>query len=375
MSKMMKKSLALIALLLVASTAAAQQTVFKKPVLAPQVKPALPPAVLKTPITAVNAITIVSNSPNREEAARRLKAQNVPVAVALAALSNAFTGASGPSTLLALRSAGYATPDLVVALKQGRSLSAASMVHAMAESGIPAAEWIPSMRQLYTLDFDTLLAEPPRTASAAIINSWFGYALDVMGYNVEQMVQTGYRYFNGRFSSPASGGQPYPGPGELYMLLKNGRPIAEHHQIDHYALWAMMINAGYQPTLLMKEIRFARYEDRTARPLDDIAQCLVQTNLVFTEQDIHNSNSRSGINPQMTIQIAPDGSASHSDAQRGCYVQFLERLRREGLPRTAAVQMAEYSLMCLPEFNPTCPARVTEVAARIVTEAYPEGKN
>lgn len=56
MSKMMKKSLALIALLLATTTAIAQVPVLKKPVvLAPQVKPKLPPAVLKTPIKVVDA--------------------------------------------------------------------------------------------------------------------------------------------------------------------------------------------------------------------------------------------------------------------------------------------------------------------------------
>lgn len=369
MSNMMKNSFALVALLLVTTTAIAQVPVLKKPVvLAPQVKPAIPPAMLKTPITVVNPATIVSNSPNREEAARRLKAQNVPVAVALAALSNAFTGTGGPSTLLALRSAGYATPDLVVALKQGRSLSAASMVHAMAESRIPAVEWTPSMRQLYTLDFDTLLAELHGVMTR---QEGFGYALDVMGYNVEQMVQTGYRYFNGGFYRHGDGGQAYPGPSELYMLLKYARPIAEHLQVDHYALLVEMMDAGYSSALLMREIKMGT-TDRRGVPSDAVSQCVAQTNLGATRA----LRPDGAVNPALYIDIAPDGSASHSDAERRCFVQFLEKLKDEGASRVFVEQLADGSVYCRPRNNPSCPALQAEVAARMVSEAgYPAEKN
>ena len=359
MSKMMKNSLALVALILVAGNAVSQTPVLKKPVLAPQLKPTLPPAVLKTPITVVNPASIVSNSPNREEAARRLKAQNVPAAAALAALRSAFAGSNGPSSLLALRSAGYATPDLMVTLKQADNLSAASMVRAMTESGIPAAEWTPPMPQLYTLNFDALLAD---LRSVPSNREWFGYALDAMNYNVQQMVQTGYRYFTGGFPTRGNYGDPYPGAGDMYELLKLLHPLAQHVQVDHNALWAMMMNAGYSPAMMMAEVRIGTYDLRTQQPADATARCLAQTNLVRDNRSGH-------LNPPVKIHISPDGSASHSDAQRGCYVQFLDALRREGVPRAAAVQLADGSVQCLPESNPACPAQLTEVAARMVREA------
>ena len=367
MSNMMKNSFALVALLLATTTAIAQVPVLKRPVvLAPQVKPAIPPAVLKTPITVVNPATIVSNSPNREEAARRLKAQNVPVAAALAALRNAFTGTNGPSSLLALRSAGYATPDLMVALKQADSPSAASMVRAMAESGIPAAEWTPSMPQLYTLNFDALLAD---LRSVPSDRQWFGYALDAMNYRVPQMVQTGYRYFNGGFPNRGNYGDPYPGAGDMYDLLKLLNPLAQHVQVDHHALWVMMMNAGYSPAMMMAEVRIGIYDPSSNQALDPIARCLAQTNLVRDNRSGH-------LNPPVKVQISPDGSASHSDAERGCYVQFLDALRREGVPRAAAVQLADDSVQCLPESNPDCPAKLAEVVERMITEArYPPVKN
>ena len=363
MSKMIIHALAAIALLLATTTVIAQVPVLKKPVLVPQIKPAIPPAVLKTPITVVNAASITSSSPNREEAARRLRAQNVPVAVALAALRNAFDNAG--NNLLALRNAGYATSDLMIALKQTGTSSAASMVRTMAVSDIPAAEWTPSMPQLYTLNFDALIADL-RTVSSD--RQWFGYALDAMNYSIPQMVQTGYRYFNGGFPNTRDG-EPYPGPGEMYELLTGLEPLAEHVQVNDYALWAMMIEAGYPPVLVLSEVKFGRHDPRTGRPLDAIAGCLANTNLV--------RDNRSGrINPPMALQIASDGNASHSDAQRGCYVQFLDTLRREGVPRAAAVQLADDSVYCVPESNPACPVRLTEVAARIVTEAgYKPEKN
>lgn len=367
MSKMMKKSLALIALLLATTTAIAQVPVLKKPVgLAPQIKPAIPPAMLKTPITVVNAASIASNSPNPEEAARRLKAQNVPVAAAVAALRSAFPGTYGTRNLFGLRAAGYATPDLMVALKQADNPSAASMVRVMAGSGIPAVEWTPSMPQLYTLNFDALLAD---LRSVPSDRQWFGYALDAMNYNVPQMVQTGYRYFTGGFPNRGNYGAPYPSAGDMYELLKLLHPLAQHVQVDHHALWAMMMNAGYSPAMMMAEVRIGIYDPSSDQALDPIARCLAQTNLVRDNRSGH-------INPPVKIQISPDGSASHSDAERGCYVQFLDALRREGVSRAAAVQLADDSVQCLPESNPACPAQLTEVAARIVTEAgYPPEKN
>lgn len=391
MNKTVKKSLALIALLLATTTATAQTPVLKKPVvLAPQVKPALPPAVLKAPITVVNAAGIASNSPSRGEAARRLKAQSIPVAAAFAALRNAFPDpnalsniqifratrtpadvmaafANAESNILALRAAGYATPDLMVVLKQAVSPSATSMMLAMDTLGVPATEWAPSIRQLYTLDFDALLAG---LRSATNDKEWFGYALDVMGYNVQQMAETGYRHFNGGFSSPNSRGQPYPGPGELYSLLKYQVPLAEHLQVNDYALWVTMMNAGYSPVLMMSEIKMGTY-DHLGRPSDAVSRCAMTTNLV--NEGRHNGVS---INPVLFIRIAPDGSASHSDAQRRCYVQFLEKLKDQSASRVFAGQLADFSIACMPADNPGCPAQRTEVAARMVTEArYPAEKN
>lgn len=367
MSKMMKNSLALIALLLATTTSIAQVPALKKPVvLAPQTKPALPPAVLKTPITVVNAASIASNSPSPEEAARRLKAQNVPVAAAVAALRNAFPGTYGTRNLFGLRSAGYTTPDLMIALKQAGTSSAASMVRTMAGSGIPAVEWTPSMPQLYTLDFDALLAD---LRSEPSDKQWFGYALDAMNYNVTQMVQTGYRYFSGGFPNSGNYGDPYPGAGGMYDLLKLLNPLAQHVQVDHHALWAMMMNAGYSPAMMMAEVRIGTYDPSTDQPTDAIARCLAQTNLVRDNRSGH-------LNPPIKIQIAPGGSASHSDAERGCYMQFLAGLRQKGVPRVAAVQLANDSVQCLPESNPACPAQLTEMAARILEEAgYGPQKN
>lgn len=368
MSKIMKKTLTLIALLLVTTTAIAQVPVLKKPVvLAPQAKPAIPPAMLKTPITVVNAAGIASNSPNRDEAARRLKAQNIPVAAALAALRGAF-GAGDSEEGRALRAAGYGTPDLLVALKQTDNLDAASMARRMQRIGVPKSEMGPSLRQLYALDFDALLIAL-RQASTDL--EWFGYALDTMDYNVQQMVQAGYRYFNGGFVSPHSG-EPYPGPGELYSLLMYEIPLADQIQVNHYALWVMMMNAGYSPVQLFGEIKMATYNHRGA-PADAVSVCVAQTNLVNEDRRarIHND-----ANPALVIRIAPDGSASHSDAQRNCYVQFLDKIRREGGSRAAAAQLAEESVFCLPDTNSGCPTQLTEVAARIVREAgYPGSTN
>ena len=366
MSRMSTKSLALIALLLATTTAIAQVPVLKKPVLAPQVKPAIPPAMLKMPITVVNAASIASNSPSPEEAARRLKAQNVPVAAAVAALRSAFPQTYSTRNLSGLRAAGYTTPDLMVTLKQADSLSAASMVRVMAGSGIPAVEWTPSMPQLYTLDFDALLADLRSVPSE---RQWFGYALDAMNYNVPQMVQTGYRYFSGGFPNRGNYGAPYPGAGDMYDLLKLLNPLAQHVQVDHHALWTMMMNAGYSPGLMMAEVRIGIYDPGNNQALDPIARCMAQTNLVRDNRSGH-------LNPPVKIQIAPDGNASHSDAERGCYVQFLDALRREGVTRAVAVQLADDSVQCLPQSNPACPALLAEVAERMVTEArYPPEKN
>lgn len=364
MIKMMKNSLALIALLLATTAAVAQVPVLKKPVLAPQVKPALPPAILKTPITVVNAASITSSSPNREEAARRLKAQNVPVAAALAALRNAFDNAG--NNILALRTAGYTTPELMITLKQADSLSAVSMLLIMEDSRVPAAVWTTSIRQLYTLDFDALLADLRRARPG---KEWFGTALYVMGYNVQQMAQTGYRHFNGGFRSPADNDPAYPSPGKLYSALMYEIPIAQNVQINVYSLWVKMMSAGYSPSRIMSEIKMGTYDQR-GMPTDDVSRCVAQTNLV-------NDGRRPGsVNPALVIHIAPDGSASHSDVQRGCYVRFLKKLKDQGASLAFARQLAEYSVVCIPEFNPGCPARVTEVAALMVTEAeYPAEKN
>ena len=372
MSKMMKKSLALIALLLATTTAVAQVPVLKKPVLATEVKPTIKPAIkpviipnmLKTPTTAVIAADIASNSPNREEAARRLKSQNIPVAAALAALRSAF-GAGDGEEGRALRAAGYALPDLLAAIKQADGLDVASMFRRMGAIGISPTERGGWLRLLYAVDFDALLVLMRQIYPVEVA---FGYALDGMDYNVQQMVETGYRYFNGRFLN-SSNGKPYPGPGDLYSLLKYAQPIAEHLQVDHYALLVQMMSAGYAPVQIMQEIAMGP-RDQIGRATDNVGLCVAQTNLV-------NDGRRPGsVNPALIIRIAPEGSATHSDVQRACYVQFLEKLKDQGASLAFARQLVDYSVVCLPEFNPSCPARVTEVAALMVTEAeYPAEKN
>ena len=367
MSKMVKKSLAVIALLLATNTAIAQVPVLKKPVLAPQTKPAIPPVMLRTPITVVNAAGIASNSPNRGEAARRLKAQNVPVAAALTALRGAF----GVSTLeegSALRAAGYATPDWLAAMKQLDGLDAASMFHYMTRMNVPQLERGPLLRQLYALDFDALLATM-RVGQYG--PEAFGYALDAMDYDIDRILQTGYRYFAGGFSNPGGDGLPYPGPGAMYDLLKRRQPLAGRVQIDHFTLWARLLATGYPAGLTAEEVRFGAYhlDGHTADP---VADCVASSNLDADDRP----DPPERVNSRLLVRIAPDGGASHSDRQRQCLVQFLDRLRARGVARSVAVQLADRSVLCLPQANPACPARLAEVVQRMVTEAdYPAEKN
>lgn len=363
----MKKSLALIALLMAATTAIAQVPVLQKPVLAPQTKPAIKPIVLRTPITVVNPAAIASNSPNREEAARRLKAQNIPAAAALAALRGAFS-ASGREDGRALRGAGYGNLELLTAIKQADGLSASSMFKRMESIGISPSERAPLLRQLYALDFDALLAA---MNDAGVEGVHFGFALHAMGYGVEEMVATGYRYFVGGFPDPNSGGGPYPGPGEMYDLLKYLNPLASQVQIDHYALWVLLMQAGYPPVLMAGEVRYGAYRPN-GQAADAVANCVASTHLSADDP----LNPPAHVNPRLLIRIAPDGSASHSDQQRRCFVPFLSQLRTRGVARTVAAQLADASVHCMPQTNPACPAQMAEVAARMVAEAgYPPEKN
>ncbi|MEP6906449.1 MAG: hypothetical protein ABI858_00485, partial [Pseudoxanthomonas sp.] len=365
MSKIIKQSLTLIILLLATTAAIAQVPVLKKPLVpAPQIKPSVPPAVLKTPITVVNAAGIASNSPNREEAARRLKAQNVPVAAALPAIRNAF-GVENGAEGRALRAAGYGTADLLLAIKQADGLDAAAMSNRMRVIGIPLQEKGPALRRLYGLDFDALLAAMSENGNSSTV---FGYALDAMDYNLEQILQTGYRYFSGGFIPNHRTGHPYPGPGDLYDLITTGIPLAGRIQVDHYMLYARLMETGYGPALTWAQVRLGTYSSNGA-PADSVSRCLVSTN--FREDTPQDQL----INPVVRVEIAPGGVASHSEAHRRCYVDFLERLRANRVTHAFASQIANDAVYCAPDTNPACAVETAKVAKQMVNEAgYPEQK-
>lgn len=367
MSKIMKKSLVLIALLMVASAAAAQTPVLKKPVLAPQAKPSIKPILPKTAITIVDAGAIARSSQNRTEAARRLKAQNVSSTAALSALRGAF-GVGDREEGQALRAAGYVDLEVLAAIKQADGLDPLAMLIRMGQIGILPSERASLAQRLYALDFDALLAAMRRTDLGSTA---FGYALDAMDYSVEQMVQTGYRYFNGGYSNPGSAGGPYPAPREMYRLLTLLPPLAQRTQIDHHSLFVLLINSGYPPAGVMQDVPMGVYNPRDGTPMDAISSCVVRTGLSVDDPRM----AGSFVNPRLLIRVMPDGSASHSDAQRSCFVEFLGLLRTKGARRQSAEVLADNSIACIPATSPICTAQHAEVAERMVSEAgYPAEK-
>ena len=367
MTKMMKKLLALIALLLATNTAIAQVPVLKKPVvLAPQVKPALPPAVLKTPIKVVDAPPVVENIPSREETARRSKSQNLSAASALAAMRAAF-GKMVVEELRFLRIAGYKPLELAVAFKEADQLSPSGLLFLMPFMGFDEGELAAQLRSLYALEFDALLAAL-RQVQPHGSRGEFGFALAAMDYPVEQMVQTGYRYFAGGFSDPRiSSGAPYPNAKQLYNLLMMDNPLREQVKVSHYALFQLLMASGYSPEQVIVEVPMGLYGPIGNTPLDDISSCIARTHSNVAE--IARGRVDERINPKMVIQMAPDGTATYADDRRACVAQFLGLLRANGTSRDVASVLADRTVTCAPATNPACPAQRAQEIERILREA------
>ena len=352
MNKTMKTSLALITMLLATTASLAQVPVLTKPVLAPQVNQTLKPIVLKKPITVVSPPVVIEESPDRAEVARRLRAQNMPAASALAALRAQF-GELDREEIRVLRAAGYSASELAVAFRQADQPSASRMLLLMRMMGFTETELAPQLKQMYALDFDALLAVL-RQVQPHNPRSEFGYALDAMGYTAEQMVQAGYRYFVGGFPDPnIGGGTPYPSAKQLYNLLMMENPLREHVRIDHYALFQMLMATGYSPEQVIAEVPMGRYSPVTSQPMDEVSRCIATTSSNAAEVGRGRADER--FNPQLVIQMAPNGSATHADARRVCVAKFLGLLREKGTGREVARELADLSVKCMPQTNPACP--------------------
>ena len=367
MSKMMKKSLVLIALLLATTTAIAQVPVLKKPVvLSPQVKPALPPAVLKTPIKVVDTPPVVENIPTREETARRSKAQNLSAASALAAMRAAF-GKMVVEEIRFLRAAGYSPSELAVEFKETDQLSPSGLLFLMPFMGFDEGELAPQLRSLYALEFDALLAAL-RQVQPHGSRGEFGFALAAMVYPVERMVQTGYRYFVGGFSDPRiSSGAPYPSAKQIYDLLMMENPLREQVKVSHYALFQMLMASGYSPEQVIAQVPMGRYNPLVNTPADDVSSCIARTHSNVAE--IARGRVDERINPTMVIQMAPDGTATYADDRRACVAKFLGLLKENGTSRGVASVLADHTVKCAPATNPACPAQRALEIERVLKEA------
>ena len=363
--KKMRKWLALIPLLLAMTHVASQVPLLKKPVLAPQAKPAIKPVMLKAPITVVDAPGVVESSPTREETARRLKAQNLSATASLTAVRAAFAK-SVREEIRALRAAGYSAPELAVAFKDSDQLGPSELLFLMPLMGFDEGVWAPQLRSLYALEFDALLAALRRVQSHGSRGE-FGYALDAMDYTVERMVQTGYRYFSGGFPDPlVGGGAPYPSPKQLYNLLMMQNPLREHVEVDHYALFQLLMASGYSPDQVIAEVPMGRYSPLVNLPMDDVSRCIAATS---SNAGMARGRVDERVNPLMVIQMAPDGTATHADERRVCVAKFLGLLRANGTSRDVASVLIDHTLKCLPATNPACPAQRTMEAERILEEA------
>ena len=366
MSKMMKNSLAMIALVLATTAAVAQVPVLKKPVMAPQIKPVVPPVVLKRPITVVDAPGPVANNPTREETARRLRAQNLSAAASLTAIRAAFAK-SVREEIPALRAAGYSAAELAVAFKDADQLSPSRLLFLMPFMGFDEGELAPQLRSLYALEFDALLAALRQLQSHGSRGE-FGYALDAMDYPVEQMVQTGYRYFAGGFPDPLiGGGTPYPNAKQLYNLLMMENPLRENVRISHYSLFQMLMASGYSPEQVISEVPMGRYTPVVNTPMDDISNCIARTH--SNAGGTARGRVEERINPLMVIQMAPDGTATYADDRRTCVAKFLDLLRANGTSRDVASVLIDHTVKCAPATNPACPAQRALETERILKEA------
>ncbi|MEP6907793.1 MAG: hypothetical protein ABI858_07430 [Pseudoxanthomonas sp.] len=351
MNRNMKNSMALIAMLLATTASLAQVPVLTKPVLAPQANQKIKPIVLKNPITVVSPLIIARDSPDRAEAARRLKAQNIPVASALAALRSAFGRLDGDEART-LRAAGYSAIELAATFKQVDQLSASRMLPLMPLMGFNESELAPQLKQLYALDFDGLLVilrqETPHRPG-----SEFPHALAAMDYSVAEMVKAGYRYFSGGFGDPVVPGTSYPNARQLYASLMLENPLREQVKIDHYALFQLLIASGYAPEQVIAGVPMGRYSPVTIQPMDEVSRCIAPTTSNAGQLPGQRVDER--FNPQLVIQMAPNGSATHADARRVCVAKFLGLLRENGTGRDVARVLADLSVKCMPQTNPACP--------------------
>lgn len=364
--KKMRKWFALIGLLLATTHVAGQVPVLKKPVLAPQAKPAIKPVMLKAPVTVVDAPPVVENSPTREETARRLKAQKLSAAASLTALRGAFSK-SVREEIPALRAAGYSAVELAVAFKDADQLSPSGLLFLMPFMGFDEGELAPQLRSLYALEFDALLAALRQLQSHGPRGE-FGYALDAMDYPVERMVQTGYRYFAGGFPDPLiGGGTPYPSAKQLHSLLMIENPLREKVKISHYALFQMLMASGYLPEQVIAEVPMGRYSPVVNAPMDDIANCIARTS--SNAGGVARGRVDERINPLMVIQMAPDGTAGYADDRRTCVAKFLGLLRGYGASRDVASVLADNTVKCAPATNPACPAQRALEIERTLKEA------
>lgn len=367
MNKMMTKPVAMLALLLATSTAFSQVPVLKKPILAPQLKPVIKPSRPIDSAGMLSPFVIAKGSPDHREAARRLKAHNIPDAPALGAIRGAFGGLRLYEEIGALRDAGYGGAALAVAYKELDRLEPRTLLSLLPMLGVPKENLAAVMRSSYSLDFDALLAVLRNGRPYGSLQS-FGFALKEMDFTPEQMVQTGYRYFSGGFPSEVegNGNAPYPRAGQMYRLLKQDAPLVESVRVEHYALFQMLLNAGYPPEQVLAEVSMGIYTPSGVTN-DVISRCI----LYSQERNSSRQTARadSPVNPLLVVHMSPAGEASYSVERLGCFAKFLSMLRSHGARRDVAGVLADNSVTCMPLTNPACPVQRAEAVERMLQEA------
>lgn len=294
-----------------------------------------------------------------------MKAQNKSAAVTLAAMRSAF-GMEVRSEIRSMRAADYSPSELAVAFKEADQLSPSRLLFLMPLMDLKGVQMASELRSLYALEFDALLAVLRQTQPNGSRGE-FGFALSAMDYPVEQMVQTGYRYFAGGFPDPRIvSGAPYPSAKHLYTLLMMENPLRDQVEISHYALFQLLMASGYSPEQVIAEVPMGMYGPTANTPLDDISSCIARTH---SNSGTDRDRLGEPINPKMVIRMAPNGTATYADDRRTCVAKFLGLLKENGTSRGVARVLADHTVKCEPATNPACPAQRTLEIERILKEA------
>ena len=323
-------------------------------VLQPLIKPAVSGIKVSSP--SLLAHDIAKSSPDPAEATRRMKKQGVAVNDASGALKIVFR-LDETVNYKTLSSNGYQKLETANATRTNYNISSADSFNALlVQARENANTRTLFMKEIFGLSFDQTFSLLSRTD---LQQGLFNTCVEVFPLSVDELVQTGVRYYNGHFVPSATANDEfYPNPYDMYKLVRSKYPST-----GHFVTWAKLLTKGYAVADVARKVPIGEF-NQNGRSLDIVAACVRSSSASTTE------------NPRILISFSPDGTVTTSPGPYDCWTKFISQMKAQGISRAMAEDLVLSSLTCQPSGHNACHTESQRVAGELVTTAgYPSSKS